>query len=103
MDRGHYLDLARKGLRFPIGVDLILYEQPDPATVLQEGELLGEVVAETARRFHTPLAISRMDLELERTWLLELLEVAAQDINSMSTNVRMNRRACGWKMARTTP
>jgi len=80
LDRGFYLELARKGLRFPIGVDLILHERPDPAAALREGELLGRVVADTARRFRTPLAISRLDLELERTWLLESLGVAAQDI-----------------------
>lgn len=80
MDRRFYLDLARSGLRMPIGADLVLHEQAEPERVLCDGAALGRVVEETARRYRTPLAFAHMDLQLEKTVLLEILGVPAADI-----------------------
>jgi uroporphyrinogen-III decarboxylase len=78
--REFYLDLARSGLRMPIGADLVLHERPDPDAVVRDGRALGQVVEETARRYQTPLAFAHMDLQLEKTVLLELLGVPAAEI-----------------------
>jgi hypothetical protein len=80
MDRQFYLDLARSGLRMPIGADLVLHEKPDPAAILTDGAALGRVVVETARRYRTPLAFAHMDLQLEKAVLLEILGVPASEI-----------------------
>lgn len=73
MERQYFLDLAEKGLRMPIGTDLVLKEKPDHEERLVNGALLGEVYIETARRFNTPLAFPLMDLTLEKEWLVALL------------------------------
>ena len=80
MDRRYYITLAGSGLRMPIGADLTLHERPDPEKILTDGEALGRVVEETARRYRTPLALAHMDLQLEKTVLLEILGVPAPDI-----------------------
>jgi len=80
MERQFYLDLARSGLRMPIGADLVLHEKPNPAAILTDGAALGRVVEETARRYRTPLAFAHMDLQLEKTVLLVILGVPAADI-----------------------
>jgi len=64
----------------PIGADLVLHEKPNPAAILTDGEALGRVVEETARRYRTPLAFAHMDLQLEKTVVLEILGVPAADI-----------------------
>jgi uroporphyrinogen-III decarboxylase len=80
MDRQFYLDLARSGLRMPIGADLVLHEQPNPEAVVTDGTALGKVVEATARRYRTPLAFAHMDLSLEKAVLLELLGIPTADI-----------------------
>ncbi len=80
MNRQFYLDLAASGLRMPIGADLVLQEQDDPAAVLQDGQQLGQVIIEAARRYRTPLALSLMDLAVEKETLLTMLDVPAADI-----------------------
>jgi uroporphyrinogen-III decarboxylase len=80
MNREFYLDLGRTGLRMPIGADLVLHEKPNPAAIVEDGKALGQVVEETARRYRTPLAFAHMDLQLEKTVLLEILGVPAGDI-----------------------
>jgi uroporphyrinogen-III decarboxylase len=82
MNRDFYLNLARSGLRMPIGADLILHESPDPEAVKHDAEALGKVVAETARRFKTPLAFPLMDLTLEKSDLLAFLQVPAAEVDS---------------------
>ena len=79
MNREYYLDLAESGLCLPIGTDLVLHEQQDAEAVLADGARLGRVIAETARRFHAPLAIPHMDLELEKQLLAEMLGIPAGD------------------------
>jgi uroporphyrinogen-III decarboxylase len=80
VDREFYLALARSGLRMPVGTDLVLHEKPDPERILQDGQALGRVVEETARRFRTPLAFGHMDLTLEKAVLLEMLDIPADQI-----------------------
>ena len=82
MDRNFYLDLAARGLRWPIGTDLVLHEQNDPESIVLDGRRLGAVVAAAARRYKTPLAIPLMDLRLEKADLLDTLAVAAADVDA---------------------
>lgn len=77
--RAYYLELAAKGLSMPIGADLILQSKDDHERRLTDGQGLGEVVVETARRFETPLAFPLMDLSLEKAWLLEILGIPEKD------------------------
>lgn len=83
MDRQFYLDLARSGLRMPIGTDLVLHEKADPDRLVQDGQALGKVVEEAARRYRTPLALARMDLTLEKAVLCEALGVPAGAIPTL--------------------
>jgi hypothetical protein len=81
MKRDYYLALAASGLRMPIGTDLVLKEQTDPNGIVHDGEALGHVVAEAARRYGTPLAVPLMDLSLEKADLLHRIgwdETAAE-------------------------
>lgn len=78
MDRTFYLDLARSGARFPIGAHLVLCEKPNHAELLTDGEGLGQVVAETADRFRTPLALPLMDLMVEKADLLTMIGIPAE-------------------------
>lgn len=80
MNRDFYLGLARSGLRMPIGADLVLHEKPDPDRIVRDGQALGKVVEEAARRFRTPLVFAHMDLTLEKTVLCEMLDVPAEAI-----------------------
>jgi uroporphyrinogen-III decarboxylase len=80
MNRDFYLGLARAGLRMPIGADLVLHEKPDPDRIVQDGQALGKVVEEAARRYRTPLGFARMDLTLEKAVLGEALGVPADAI-----------------------
>jgi uroporphyrinogen-III decarboxylase len=66
MERSFYLELARRKLAMPIGADLVLHEQDDPEAVRLDGPRLGEVIAEAARRYRTPLAFPLMDLQIEK-------------------------------------
>lgn len=70
-----YQELAASGLRMPVGTDLVLHEQPDPERVIEDGARLGRVMEEAARRHGTPLALSLMDLRLEKRELLRLAGV----------------------------
>lgn len=75
MQRDYYLELAHRGLRMPIATDLVLHQQPDPERILADGEALGRVVVETARRYRTPLAFAHMDLMREKAALCALLGI----------------------------
>ena len=59
----------------PIGADLVLHEQADPAAILLDGDRLGAVVEAAAQRYATPLAFPLMDLRLEKADLLEFAGV----------------------------
>jgi uroporphyrinogen-III decarboxylase len=82
IDRRFFLDLARSGLRMPIGTHLVLQEKPDSAAIVLDGERLGEVIVETAQRFGTPLAIPLMDLTLEKAALLRAGGVPESQIDA---------------------
>ena len=79
MDRQFYIDLAHGGLRMPIGTDLVLSEKPDHAQIVLDGARLGSVIAESAARWRTPLAVGLMDLTLEKTAMLEALGLGDAD------------------------
>jgi uroporphyrinogen-III decarboxylase len=81
MQRDYYLELAAKGLRMPIGADLVLHEAADPAALRCDGERLGSVVEAAARRYQTPLAFPLMDLTLEKADLLTFAGVPADKID----------------------
>lgn len=78
MERSISLQLAAEGASVPIATDLILREKADPDAVLLDGPALGEVFAQAARRYRTPLALPVMDLELEKQYLLKLLSVPVE-------------------------
>jgi hypothetical protein len=82
MSSDYFLDLAARRLRMPVGADLILNARPDAAAIQLDGQRLGEVVAEAARVFETPLAFPVMDLKLEKAWLLGLHGISAQEVDS---------------------
>lgn len=82
MKREFYLDLARRGLRMPIGTHLILAEQPDHDACLNDGAKLGRVIAETARRFNTPLAFPLMDLMVEKQQMLSMLDMPESEADT---------------------
>lgn len=82
MERSYYLDLARAGLRMPIGTDLLLHEQPDPEAVLLDGRRLGRVTELAARRYHTPLAVPLMDLRLEKADLLRAFGIPEDRVDA---------------------
>lgn len=74
--------LAAEGHRAPIGTHLILHEKPDAETILLDGARLGEVTAETAVRFGTPLGVPLMDLALEKEALLLSLGTDPAEVES---------------------
>ena len=82
MDRNYYLELAKAGLRMPIGTHLVLHEDPDHAAIELDGERLGMVAAKAAARFNTPLAVPLMDLKLEKEALLAARGIPAAAIDS---------------------
>jgi len=82
MNRRLYLDLAASGLAIPIGTDVVLQEHSDPGNILLDGLKLGQVVEQSARRYHSPLGIPLMDLQIERSAILEILNIPGPEVNS---------------------
>jgi len=80
MGKSYYTALAAKGLRAPVGAHLILHARADHEAIVLDGKRLGEVIAETARRFDCPLAIPLMDLTLEKDALLRACGVPEAEI-----------------------
>jgi hypothetical protein len=76
MHRQFYLELAARGLRMPIGADLVMHEENEPEMVRNNGLALGRVIERTARRWGIPLAVPLMDLRLEKTDLLAMAGVS---------------------------
>lgn len=73
MNQSFYIDLANRGLKMPMGADLVLNEHPDPESIRLDGRRLGDVMIEAARRYRTPLALPQMNLTLEKEALLKLM------------------------------
>jgi uroporphyrinogen-III decarboxylase len=63
----------------PIGADMILNEEREPEQVRRSGPALGRVIERAARRWNTPLAMSLMDLRLEKIDLLSAAGVSAAE------------------------
>jgi uroporphyrinogen-III decarboxylase len=82
MKREYYLELAANGLRMPIGTDLVLHEKADPEAVMHDGNALGGVIVESARRYNTPLALPLMDLRIEKALLLKAMGVAEAEVDT---------------------
>jgi hypothetical protein len=76
MPQNPYLEMARRGLRMPIGTDLVLHESCDPEACKHDAQLLGAVVEKAAHRYRTPFAFPLMDLTLEKADLLQFLGVS---------------------------
>lgn len=79
MQRQDFLELARTGRGWPIGVDLLLHE-PGTNHDRHNGRQLAEVVHRAARRFGSPLGIPLMDLTLEKKTVLDLLGPSAPEV-----------------------
>lgn len=99
MARSFYLELAASGLAMPIGTDLVLHEQRDPAGVLLDGSRLGAVMVSAARRWGTPLALALMDLTLEKDLLLARAGVEAGQRESWHFAEALGEAAMGRMMA----
>jgi uroporphyrinogen-III decarboxylase len=66
----------------PIGTDLVLHEEADPEAVRLDPERFSRVLEKTARRYKTPFAVSLMDLQLEKRWLLRALGVSEAEASA---------------------
>lgn len=77
MKRQFFIDLAKKDVRVPIGVDMILHQYPDVDAILDDGERMGKVLIEAARKYNSPIAMPHMDLMLEKDHLLALMGIPA--------------------------
>lgn len=77
-----FAQLAEDGLAMPVGTDLVLHEKPDRSAILLDGRRLGEVVAEAAARYNTPLAFPLMDLTVEKEAIAVALGVAPEMADS---------------------
>jgi hypothetical protein len=93
MDRQFYLDLAARGLRMPIGADLVMHEESEPEKVRNHGVALARVIERAARRWKTPLAVPLMDLRLEKTDLLALAEISAAEAETFHFSSPLNEDA----------
>jgi len=82
MNRSFYLDLAANGHRLPIGTHLVLNGYADHDAILLDGHRLGDVIAASAARFRTPLAVPLMDLKLEKEAMLAAIGVPSSEIDS---------------------
>lgn len=87
MNRQYYLELARSGLRMPIGTDLELHEHPDADEIVLDGLRLGRVTEDAARRYRTPLAVPLMDLRLEKADLLRILATPNDNVDTFHFQV----------------
>jgi hypothetical protein len=63
MSRAFFLEMAARRIRFPLGTDLVLHEEADPAEIVRDGRRLGRVIERAAARWGIPIAMPLMDLE----------------------------------------
>ena len=80
MSREFFLHLAQTGAALPVGADLVLHEKDDVQGIMRDGTRFGEVIAEAARRYHSPLAVPIMDLMLEKALMLRCLGIPEAEI-----------------------
>jgi hypothetical protein len=88
VDRGLFLNLARRGCRFPIATDLALHDHPDPDNVRRDPQALGRVIAASAQRWGCPLGIPLMDLRLEKADLLSAFGIPEEESEAFHFNGR---------------
>lgn len=88
VDRGLFLNLARRELRFPIATDLSLHEHPDPESARRDPALLGQIIAASAARWQNPLAVPLMDLRLEKADLLNAFGVPEDEAEAFHFSER---------------
>ncbi len=81
----------------PIGTDLVLNEEREPEKVRLDGAALGRVVARSARRWKTPLAIPLMDLRLEKADLLAGFAVSADNSEAFHFTASLENSAFSQK------
>lgn len=55
--------MAAARIRFPLGTDLVLHEEADPATIVCDGRRLARVIERAAALWGIPIAMPLMDLE----------------------------------------
>lgn len=107
MDRSYYIELAEKGLRMPVGADLVLREHPDHEQIVLDGARLGAVIAEAAERYKTPLAFPLMDLKIEKAALGTALGVDPAELDTFhlagAPTPEDFERVKAWLAASTTP
>ncbi|MBL8025494.1 MAG: hypothetical protein JNL74_03740 [Fibrobacteres bacterium] len=82
MSRKFFTEFAKTGKRAPVAAHLVLHEKPNHDEILLNGDLLGKVTEETARRFGLPFAIPIMDLVIEKETILDALGVAPENRNT---------------------
>lgn len=82
MEREFYFNLAARKLAMPIGADLVLDEKADSDRIRRDGDRLGGILIEAARRYRTPLAFPLMDLQIEKEDMLTMLGVEPGEISS---------------------
>lgn len=82
LENHFYIDLARRGLRMPVGTDLVMNEEGNPEEIRNDGPALGRVIERAARRWQSPLAIPLMDLRLEKMDLLLLHGVSVDQADT---------------------
>jgi uroporphyrinogen decarboxylase len=82
MKRTYYLEMAAAGLRMPVGTHLVLHEHADAKQIVADGQKLGQILEEAARRFHAPMAIPLMDLTIEKAALLTARGVPVEKIDT---------------------
>jgi uroporphyrinogen-III decarboxylase len=82
LERSYYINLAKSGLRMPIGSDLTLHEKSNADEILHDGILLGKVIEETAKKYNSPLAVPLMDLMLEKSVMLGILGIPEDKVDT---------------------
>ena len=82
MARDRYLKLAEAGLAMPLAPDLVLHEHDNAEAIVNDGEALGGVITETARRYRTPLAVPLMDLSVEKRAIARALGVSPAEADA---------------------
>jgi uroporphyrinogen decarboxylase len=101
-ERLYYVDLARRGLVMPIGTDLVLQEAKDPEAMLVDGEQLGRVVAASAERWQTPLAVPLMDLRIEKEAVALVLGAGPDDHETFHLDITVDAETIDRAVAEIT-
>ena len=66
----------------PVATHLVLHEHTDAKEIVRDGHKLGQILEETAQRFHAPMAIPLMDLTIEKAALLTARNIPVEKIDT---------------------